>query len=90
MSQPTDATHLAEAYEQFWLLPEEAPLEAYQELAHAIGTLETALPPATVADTLKQTAHTFHRQTGRCPFCGQPGPLHLTAATHGEQHDTAS
>lgn len=89
MSQPTDATHLAEAYEQFWLLPEEAPLEAYQELAHAIGTLEATLPRATVTDTLEQTARAFHRQTGRCPFCGQPGQLHLAAATHGGQLDTA-
>src|SRR5574337_617372 len=80
MSQPTGTAQLAEAYEQYWLLPEEASLEDYQQLSRAITTLEAALPPATAITTLEQTARAFHCSTGRCPFCRRPGPLHLTLA----------
>lgn len=80
MSQPTDTSQLTETYEQYWLLPEETSLEDYRQLSRAIATIEAALPSATVTNTLEQTARTFHRSTGRCPFCRQLGPLHLTLA----------
>jgi hypothetical protein len=80
MSPPVDTSQLTEAYEQYWLLPEEASLDDYRQLSRAIATLEAALPPEIATTILEQTARTFHHSTGRCPFCQQPGPLHLPLA----------
>lgn len=72
------ATSLEEAYTQYWLLPDEAPVEEYHQLYHALAAIESRLDPVTVERTLTDTATTFHRDTGHCPFCREPGPLHLT------------
>jgi len=70
------AVTLTEAYAQYWLLPESAAIEDYQQLLRDIAALETTLPPATVTTTLQTAATEFHATTGYCPFCRQRGPLH--------------
>lgn len=74
------ATSLEEAYTQYWLLPDEAPIEEYRQLYHALIEIEARLDPVTVERTLADTATTFHRDTNHCPFCREPGPLHLALA----------
>jgi hypothetical protein len=71
------AATLSEAYAQYWLLPESSPIEDYRQLFHEITALETALPLSLVTSTLEGAATDFHATTGHCPFCRQPGPLHL-------------
>lgn len=79
-TQAKIATSLEEAYTQYWLLPDEAPIEEYRQLYHALIEIEARLDPVTVERTLTDTATTFHRDTDHCPFCREPGPLHLTLA----------
>jgi len=76
------ATSLEEASTQYWLLPDEAPVEEYRQLYHAIADIEARLDPVTIERTLTDTATTFHRDTGHCPFCREQGPLHLTQGEH--------
>lgn len=84
-TQTKIAASLEEAYTQYWLLPDEAPVEEYRQLYHVLTGIEARLDPVTVERTLTDTATTFHRDTGHCPFCRKQGPLHLT---QGEHHDT--
>jgi len=76
-SQAELAAALAERYTQYWLLPAEAPVEDYRQLYEQIAALENRLAATTVVATLQQAATAFHRDTGHCPFCRAPGPLHL-------------
>ena len=81
------ATALTEAYTQYWLLPNEASLADCRHLYQEILALEQQLPPADISAILEQAAAEFHQDTGRCPFCREPGPLHLPPleeeTTHG-------
>jgi len=79
-TQAEIATSLEEAYTQYWLLPDEAPVEEYRQIYHTLTAIEARLDPVTVERTLTNTATAFHRDTGHCPFCRQPGPLHLALA----------
>lgn len=74
------AISLEEAYNQYWLLPDEAPVEEYRQLYQAIVEFETRLDPTTITNTITHAATTFHRDTGHCPFCRERGPLHLKLA----------
>lgn len=79
-TQAKIATSLEEAYTQYWLLPDEAPIEDYRQLYHALTALEARLDPVTIERTLTEATTAFYRDTGHCPFCHEPGPLHLTLA----------
>lgn len=74
------ATSLEETCTQYWLLPDEAPVEEYRRLYHAIVELEARLDGTTITETLTRAATAFHRDTGHCPFCRERGPLHLALA----------
>lgn len=80
LAQEAIAKSLEEAYNQYWLLPDEAPIEEYCQLYQGIIELEMRLDPITITNTLTCTATTFHRDTSHCPFCRERGPLHLRLA----------
>ncbi len=61
----------------WWSLPETEPLTAFHDALVALRAAEAACPPATIRAVLQEAAEAWHRATGRCPFCGTPGPLHL-------------
>jgi len=86
-TQTKIAASLEEAYTQYWLLPDEAPVEEYHQLYRAIAEIEARLDPVTLKRLLTDAAITFHRDTDHCPFCREPGPLHLT---QGEHHGTSN
>jgi len=81
------ATSLEEAYTQYWLLPDETPVEEYRQLYRTIAEIAARLDPVTAEQTLTNTAAAFHHDTGHCPFCREPGPLHLT---QGDHHGTSN
>lgn len=68
---------LATAYRRYWTLPETAPTEAFGEVYGEIARLERQTPPQAAWATLRQTAITYHQETGICPFCRVRGDLHL-------------
>lgn len=72
---------LAAAYRRLWGLSEtevrDKALEA--RVRGDITRLEVQGNPAVSWLTLRETATAYHAETGRCPFCGKAGPLHLPA-----------
>jgi hypothetical protein len=74
---------LAAAYRHYWTTPEETePLETFMAIHAEIGILEAQLDPAAVISILEQSAQSFHRETGICPFCGKAGELHHGTEGH--------
>ncbi len=69
---------LTRAYERFWRLGEDAPLEAYDSALAEIREAEVVLPGERVRAILKQASKRWYGETGRCPFCGGP-ELHSPA-----------
>jgi len=71
---------LADAYRRYWDLSE-TELDKAIEAAYRgdITRLEVQGNPALSWWTLRETATAYHAETGRCPFCGKAGPLHLPA-----------
>ncbi len=69
---------LTHAYERFWRLGEDAPLDAYHSALAEIREAEAALPGMQVQTILKEASRAWHRETGRCPFCGD-ADLHSPA-----------
>lgn len=78
---PSGATDpiLADAYRRYWTLPETEPLEVFQSAYREIARLEAKGDPAVAWATLRETATGYHAETGVCPFCREPGSLHLPA-----------
>lgn len=72
---------LAQAYRRYWTLPESESMEVFQAAKAEIARLEAQAEPLTAWRTLRETATVFHAESGVCPFCRQPGELHLPAET---------
>lgn len=68
---------LAQAYQQYWSLPESEPMETFKAAYVEIVRLEAQAEPLTAWRTLRDTATVFHAESGVCPFCKLPGELHL-------------
>ena len=74
------ATHeLGTAYRRYRSMPESEPLETFRVAYREIAGLEAQATPETAWRILRETATAFHAETGICPFCRIPGPLHLPA-----------
>lgn len=73
---PEDATYRAALW-AWWAMPETEPLAAFHDALATLRAAEAACPPAAIRAVLQEAARSFHRETGRCPFCGNSGPLHL-------------
>ena len=71
---------LADAYRRYWDLSE-TDFDKAIEAAYRgdITRLEVQGNPALSWWTLRETATAYHGETGRCPFCGTVGALHLPA-----------
>lgn len=69
------AAALVEAYTQYWLLPEDAPLEDYRRLHGEIRRAEAAVGPESAAQLLDRAARDFQHASGHCPFCRTRGAL---------------
>jgi hypothetical protein len=80
-STPSDLA-LSQAYRQYWTTPESAPMETFTAILAEIGTLEGQLDPSRAIATLEQSAQSFHRETGICPYCRLVGPLHHGTEGH--------
>lgn len=52
-----------------------SPEEAHALLAE-INCVWAEVGPAFAEAVQRQEARTYHRETGHCPFCGQPGVFH--------------
>lgn len=72
---------LARAYQAYWNTPESESTETFQAAYADIEKLERMAPPVIAWRTLREAATAWHTETGVCPFCGEPGPLHLPAET---------
>lgn len=70
------ATAYRAALWAWWALPETAPLSASHDALAALRAAEAACPAALARAVLRKAAEAWHRGTGCCPFCGNPGPLH--------------
>jgi hypothetical protein len=70
---------LGVAYRRYWTLSETEPLEVFRQAYLEITSLEVAADPENAWRTLREAATAYHVETGRCPFCGKAGPLHLPA-----------
>lgn len=76
---PAEVAAYRAALWAWWSLPETEPLVAFHDALAALRVAEAACSPATIRAVLLEAARSFHRETGRCPFCGNAGPLHLPA-----------
>ena len=74
------ASHeLGAAYRRYWSLPESELLETFRAAYREIAGLEAQATPEVAWRILRETATAYHSETGVCPFCRIPGPLHLPA-----------
>jgi hypothetical protein len=71
--------NLTNAYEAFWYLPGTTPMETFQAAYREIVRLEAAAAPEVAWRTLREAAKAHHVKTLVCPFCREPGELHLPA-----------
>ena len=69
---------LTRAYQSFWRLGEDDTMDAYHAALAEIRDAEATLPGVQVRQILKEASEAWHRETGRCPFCGGPN-LHSPA-----------
>lgn len=72
---------LAEAYKRYWQKGESEPMEAFTAAYAEIVRLESRAQPLTAWRTLREAATAWHAESGVCPFCREPGELHLPAAS---------
>lgn len=66
------------AYQSFWRLGQEDPLDAYHSALAEIREAEGALSGAETQVVLREASLAWHRETGFCPFCGH-SELHSPA-----------
>ena len=78
MSTEPDPT-LAAAYRRYWQTAESEPMETFRAAYMEIARLEAQANPAVAWYTLRQAATAYHAERGICPFCREPGELHLPA-----------
>ena len=64
--------------------PAPAPAECAEFLAEQ-ARLEAALGPALAIQIGRDEAGAWHRDTGRCPWCGERGPVHTGEASAGPE-----
>ncbi|MBI3988860.1 MAG: hypothetical protein HY347_04505 [candidate division NC10 bacterium] len=60
-----------------WTLPPDAPQATYDQALAEVLLQESLLPPLVAQALHREEARRFHAETGRCPFCQEPGELHL-------------
>lgn len=66
---------LRRVWELMALGPNAGPEECRQALAEVVRLIDEVGPSAALAIRRREEL-AWHRKTGACPRCGEPGPLH--------------